>query len=200
MTSLVDGSERRPRLFRRLAALLSAIALANALSVAVTTESASAYALNGCKWGDSDASTPGTTVYMRNQMPSGTNYSTQTIYARNSWNVTTDIILLGTSGSVAFASKLRDNGNNGYDGMAYRSCLSGWFTNCTATLNPYYTDSMSGARMRAVIQHEQGHCLGLGHRTTLVQAIMYECPVCVYNTYGVNTPQTDDKNGINSLY
>lgn len=54
---------------------------------------------------------------------------------------------------------------------------------------------------QAVADHEFGHTLSLAHVPTYNPAhIMYTYPTYIYNTYGVNWPQSDDIQGINARY
>lgn len=98
-----------------------------------------------------------------------------------------------------------DQGNVGWDGeTVYYSTLqhtcNGW-TEEFATdseLNTYYTSGYSSGERQSVAGHELGHVLGLGHSTAY--AIMIADTPTRWGTDGIDTPQTDDNNGVNAIY
>jgi hypothetical protein len=101
-------------------------------------------------------------------------------------------------------------GNTGWTGILTYACSGGFFTNPTnAWLNRTYTDSYLGGAQRSVIAHEFGHMLGLDHNPVNdIPGLPNTCAWVVLKyrnddrwfQCNVNTPQTDDRTGVNSLY
>jgi hypothetical protein len=90
-------------------------------------------------------------------------------------------------------------GATSYSGWTDWNCPGGVTVSADSRVNTYYTNSYSAATRKSVWVHEIGHGLGLNH-SALANAVMNMCPPCVYNSYGTNTPITDDINGMNALY
>lgn len=158
-----------------------------AAAIVVPGAAASAYTLTGCSWGPY-----GNNVTWLNQAPSGDYYNTGTS-AGYSWAANTDIN--GMSPSNGLLVGYTDNkGANGYDGWTTWGCNGNRTTYANATLNPHYMDSKSYAIKKTVWLHELGHALGLNHSGS--NAVMYSCAACT----GFGWPQSDDINGMNSLY
>lgn len=72
-----------------------------------------------------------------------------------------------------------------------------------AYYDTYYTTGYPSTARQAVMGHEMGHALGLGHDSTgpgRSVALMHENLNWSYFNCGIYTPQQDDVNGINFLY
>lgn len=95
-------------------------------------------------------------------------------------------------------------GNVSWDGYSYWNCSGGVTTGGNIKLNTYYLGQArytTNADIQVVV-HEFGHMLGLNHAgssTCSGQPIMYYSSDR-YFSCGHVSPQTDDKNGLNSVY
>jgi hypothetical protein len=87
-----------------------------------------------------------------------------------------------------------------WDGLCYYNYSGSYFTSITQTLNYYYTDSYVANKRISVAMHEFGHGLGLADLGTSSTSLMNGYSYYRYDINGVFTPQTDDINGVNSLY
>lgn len=97
--------------------------------------------------------------------------------------------------SSNFRIDARNDGNNGLGGYTEWICPVGLTTSSTSWWNTYNSNGYSAFNKQAMMVHELGHALGLAHVSSST-AIMNRNPL----TTGRNTPNTDDKNGVNSLY
>lgn len=151
--------------------------------------SAQAYTLSGCKWSSG-------AVPFRNL--GGTPFASEVTAAAGAWNVSTHLKLQSVS-SANLSVTYQNNGATGYDGLTTSTCAGGIFSTAQSRINIYYTNSYTVPMRKAVWVHEIGHGAGLGH-STFSNAIMNPCSTCPYNSFGTNTPVSDDINGMNSLY
>ncbi|MFD4990830.1 M12 family metallo-peptidase [Cellulosimicrobium cellulans] len=174
--------------WRRIAAAVASLAMALGF-VAATAPAASAYNLTGCKW-------PRAIIGYRADAMTG-NFGTSASSTVSSWNSLSDVDLRSAPGTT-LRLYTQNDGNNGYAGWSTWSCTSGTTTAATARLNTYITTSYVANKKRTVWAHEIGHAIGLSHANA--GTMMYTCPPCTYDTYGRYVPQTDDRNGANSLY
>jgi hypothetical protein len=71
-------------------------------------------------------------------------------------------------------------------------------TDSTDFLNAFYTQNYTAGQIQSVAAHELGHVAGLGHSTGCT--LMVGDTFTRWTTCGVNTPQQDEVDGINSLY
>ena len=172
----------------RPARRLSAVIAAGGLGFAIVAASANAYTKENCYWPRVE----------RGQSIPWTSYATgpdqsATFAAKDAWNNTPTKVLI--SGSGTYIQIHNGNyGNTGWYGQTYFTCSSGVFqAPVDSYINDYY--GTSGNHLQAVVGHEFGHALGLGHSSDC-NALMYTYPY----TCGVYTPQTDDVNGLNAVY
>ncbi len=169
--------------------------LAGFLSIAIILSlggSVLAYSLLGPKWSSS------TIAYYVPVNISAANTNSYTNAASN-WTASTNATLNKTIGvgiccTAGSFSKVDWDGNtlSGYNGA--------YFTSSTCTLNTYFTDNYSTNKIRSVAAHELGHALGLADLGTSANALMNGHTFNRYDSKGIYTAQTDDKNGVNSLY
>lgn len=113
--------------------------------------------------------------------------------ALNAWNGSPANVLLDFhSGALTLYDPTVSNVS--WDGYTTWSTSGGYFNNAQVKLNTYYTRNYSAAWIQGVAAHELGHAMGIGHVSSC--ALMYpNTPRC-----GIDTPTSDDVNGINALY
>lgn len=176
---------------KKLAMKLLAAAATTATLAVVVAAPAEAYVTTGCHWANSNVG-----YYYNGLNTSGFNNSVHD--GANAWDPT-DVEVIGAS-SAALHAYTSNDGASGYDGWSTWSCGSNRLTSsATARLNTYSTTVYPTEKKKAVWVHEFGHTLGLEHSAN--GNIMYTCSRCIYDNFaGRNTPQADDRNGVNSLY
>jgi hypothetical protein len=100
-----------------------------------------------------------------------------------------------TNTSVAWAGITNYSWHYGADGKKYFDAP------VQVLLNHYKTKDYSRNKVQSVAVHELGHALGLDHPTNDTCAtIMSTSADYTWNFCGINSPQTDDINGIKALY
>ena len=68
-------------------------------------------------------------------------------------------------------------------------------------LNEYHFQNAGSGSRRSTCAHEIGHVLGLDEEPNAVlRALMYPYHNVRWDSWRINTPQTDDVNGVNSIY
>lgn len=89
-----------------------------------------------------------------------------------------------------------------WDGIMYNyPCLTCEYYLSYGYLNAYHTVSYSSEKVRSVTAHEIGHTFGLDHEVGPVLMNGRTCgTLSRWCTYGINTPQQDDINGVNAIY
>ncbi len=124
-------------------------------------------------------------------------------FAKDAWNLSgTKVYFLSGTDWQVLMSSVYDSGA-GWDGYTWLApCTSGCTYNTAITyLNDYYTNGYSTNQRISVTAHELGHAIGLGHEWGSVLMNAYTCGSWSrYCSYGIYTPQADDRNGVNALY
>jgi hypothetical protein len=168
----------------------------------VGTQPANAYHLEGPKWQYTPAS--GCCAYIH-VSPNGAADSSGLnimssfdkqgfIGAVNAWNGSpANVYLDFHSGALTLYDPTVSNVS--WDGLTtWQTNSQGYFANAQVKLNTYYTRNESASEIQGVAAHELGHAMGLAHSSTCV-LMNPTTPRC-----GIDTPQSDDVNGINHLY
>ncbi len=130
--------------------------------------------------------------------------------AMTAWTNSGAPVSFGSWGSSSGAEILEDNssyGATGWDGQTAISYTSSHCNGWTQTLysqihiNHSYTGGYSAAAVQSVSAHELGHALGLAHSSgaVLMNPNTYGSN-SRWETYSINTPQSDDVNGVKAIY
>jgi hypothetical protein len=185
------------------ACLLMALSTVFGITFVTGAETANAYVTEGCI-NPYTANGAYKDISFRGADIAG--YTTLSSLSAGRWNsaVARARLVPVTSGYRIYASET-NLGNDGYAGLTYvAGCSGGTFATANSSYaNTYYNDSYPNGERFAVMVHEIGHALGLGHNAAhgncAVVQIMYPS-VDSYVNCGKQTPQSDDIAGINALY
>ncbi|AJT40356.1 matrixin family metalloprotease [Psychromicrobium lacuslunae] len=116
------------------------------------------------------------------------------------WNDASAGVSLSTTSGTGTATLGDANDSSvGWDGITYYSWNNNTniVTDVSAYLNVAYTASYDAAKRKGVAAHEIGHVLGLDHTSSCV---LMNPTTPDRTDCGVSTPQSDDVNGVRSLY
>lgn len=179
---------------------LGTFILAIAFMLAAWVSPAYAYTLEGPIWASQPP--PGTccaTLYT-NVTSSESVDTTGWSDARNAWNSSPAFIDFYVSSTTHITTSDTYNSSVRWDGLTtYYSSTGKYFDWATAELNYYYTQNYSRREIQSVAAHELGHVAGLGDLSS--GCILMNLYTAVrWGQCGVNTPQSDDVNGIDALY
>jgi hypothetical protein len=179
-----------------------AIALIIGLAVLVLqTYSASAYHLLGGRWPGQPTSGCCAHLYI-------TYSGTLTSYDKTGWDngrfawnntASANIFFYTTSSCCTIvAYDTTDNSTNMDGWTLLYPCNSCNYNFADLYLNIAFTQHYLPAEIQSVSAHELGHLAGLDHSSGCV--LMNGSTPTRWDTCGINLPQTDDVNGLNSLY
>lgn len=110
-----------------------------------------------------------------------------------------------TAGDWKVGLYLDDNNSVSWDGYADHLPSKTYVpTSFVYThFNRFYMDAYSAAEKKSVTSHEVGHALGIAHPASDGAQVMNSATCGSTGRwchYGINAPQSDDKNAINAIY
>lgn len=161
-----------------------------------------AYNLLGGRWQNSPTS--GCCLSLRVAFQPGlTSYDPQGWSdGMNAWSYSAANLSYGQVGfyqPADVAAYDENNSADSWDGLTVLyPCNTCTYTAADVYLNAYFTHAYPRGEIQAVSAHELGHVPGLAHNTGCVLMNPYTSER--WGTCGVNTPQSDDINGVNALY
>jgi len=190
----------RPRLVTRVIEVVAVVLSVMTLSFTFAP-SASAYALEGYKWGVPEG--PGTCCATINVYFEAMGYITDYhgwVDGFNAWNASPALMYLGDNYDPNDGLHVADVDDVSvpWDGLTqWRVTSDGYFTQVRAYLNYYFTQDYDAGTIQGVATHEFGHSVGLAHSPGCV--VMTPYTQTRFNC-NVTTPTADDVNGINAIY
>ncbi|WP_027341556.1 matrixin family metalloprotease [Hamadaea tsunoensis] len=181
---------------RRLLTVVTSLLIALPLAAVVNAPSASAWNSLGCKW-----STSSINFYVPSPLISYPAWGNAVplwngLDAHFNWN-TTPALFTGTNenrgNTVSWSGVTRKPGTV----QDFPTCSGGFWVSggMEVVLNWPIVSGYSTAKRYGVAAHELGHSFGLAHNNGSTAYLMYYS-----DSRTVNTPQSDDKAGVNGLY
>lgn len=137
----------------------------------------------------------GTTYLQRG--PATTYDTTAYSDAISAWNYSPAYIVFTSNPGMVYATDAYNSGTS-LDGWTNYGSSNNYFTWANTYLNYYYTVNYPPEKIQGIAVHELGHSVGLAHASGCV--IMVASSYTRWNICGIDTPQTDDDNGIDALY
>jgi len=194
---------------KRIAFLLSKwssrATIAGVLSLALmllVTTSVFAYHLEGPRWYGTPHSKCCAHVLVNVQGSWHTVDRTGLNNAVKAWNASPANVILTQNHTGALTIQETSRPSVSWDGLTnYAWSTSNgvkYFTYAHVYINYHYTHSYPAGATQGVVVHELGHALGLAHTNGCV--IMTPGTSERWFTCHIDTPRTDDINGINKLY
>lgn len=174
------------------------VAFATVAAMLLGANTASAYNLEGHKWGGTPNSGCCANIYYN---IGGFHYgldSPAMTLSLDAWNASAANVVWVGNGSPNMTVKDVYDSSVAWDGMTYMQWLSnGTFSYVTSELNGFYTEGYAGWVIEGVAAHELGHALGLAHASGCVIMV---ADTSTREACAINKPQQDDINGVNALY
>jgi hypothetical protein len=164
-------------------------------------QTASAYVLFGGRWPNQPTS--GCCLYLSAYI-----YAPITSYDRtgwsngmSAWNSSAALVYFTSQSSSGSVNMTDEYTNDSWDGLiqitpCYGSGCSYQYANLW--LNYRLTQGYSDAKIQSVAAHELGHASGLDHAPGCV--LMQVNSSIRWDSCTINTPRTDDINGVNAQY
>jgi len=162
------------------------------------TNTASAYNLEGYKWGGTPSSGCCASIYFGFRGSYLSDVETAFTNGYEAWNESAANVVFVDNGSANISFEGADNSGVTWDGLTtYNTLSNGTFSYAWAYVNYYYTRGYSASVTQGVAAHELGHVLGLAHTNGCV-LMTPDTPTRA--ACGIDTPTSDDINGVNHLY
>lgn len=129
--------------------------------------------------------------------------------ANSTWNSSVANVIVNSTSSAVISEGEFDFGTNsdgcdGCDGITFLNpCNNCTYTSASLYVNTFYTSQSqyTTAVMQAVTAHELGHLFGLAHSNGCVLMNPFTFGTgSRWDGCGINTPQSDDTNGVNAQY
>lgn len=183
---------------RRIGTLGVGLGMSIAIFV-LLAQNAFAYHLEGFTWANQPA--PHNCCANLNVQFAGIHYSSDyTVWdnGMNAWTNSPAYIVYHVVSSSSITLYDESNSNVSWDGLTYENDFLGHFVNEQGYLNYYYVKNYSADEAQGVSNHELGHVAGLAHTNGCV--IMTPDTSTRWDQCGIDTPQTDDDNGIDAMY
>jgi hypothetical protein len=188
----------------RSAVKLLTILCAVSVYVLAAPVGANAYTLEGPIWpGQPGSHTCCANLTYRNFAGDSKDFNAGTQGA-NAWDNSAAFVFIRTSLTPQIDFEEANNSGVGWDGLTSWSTYRGgngvtYFNQgMTVQVNNYYLKNYSSGEAQSVSTHEFGHSAGLGHAGGCV--IMNGYTGTRWGTCGIDTPRSDDDNGVDALY
>ncbi len=200
MTKLTNGGSGLKRFVQAVLVIIVSMAM-----VFLVVTPANAYSLEGPRWpGQPGAGTCCVSLTYRNLAGDSIVYNAGTA-AGTAWTDSAALAVFSTSSTSNIDYGEANDSSVSWDGITlWNTHTSGGTTyfndGMIVQLNYYYVQSYTPAKAQSVSAHEFGHALGLGHNSSCV--LMNPNTPSRYSSWCgyINTPQSDDVNGVNAQY
>lgn len=119
----------------------------------------------------------------------------------SAWNSSAALVYFTSQSSSGQVNMTDEYTTDSWDGLIQITPCSGSgcsYQYANLYLNYRLTQTYSNGEIQSVAAHELGHATGLDHASGCV--VMQAYTNIRWGSCGVNTPQTDDINGVNAQY